>query len=56
MMGPPTWDDLLQMLVEARDGTYRDDPERDAARLATVGSVMQSMLEKLRDKAFSEGK
>lgn len=44
-----SFEDLLEQLVDARDAKYRDEPERDEARLRTLESVMQTMLEKLRD-------
>jgi hypothetical protein len=48
-MGHPTYEQLLEMLVDARDADYRSDPERDAARFNRMESILQSMLEKLRD-------
>lgn len=50
-MGHPTFGELLNMLVTIRDRRdYRDDPERDEARFNAMESIMQSMLEKLRDE------
>lgn len=50
-MGHESFGDLLNRLVDIRDdGEYRSDPERDAARLNNLESIMQSVLEILRDK------
>jgi hypothetical protein len=48
-MGHPTYEQLLEMLVDTRDASYRSDPERDAARFNMMERILQSMLEKLRD-------
>lgn len=45
-----SFDDLLNRLVEVRDATYRSDPDRDAMRLDSLESIVQTMLEKLRDR------
>lgn len=49
-MGHESYEDMLTRLVDVRDADYRSDPERHAARLDSLESIMQSMLEKLRDK------
>jgi hypothetical protein len=41
---------LLQQLVDARDAEYRSNPERDAARLDAMESILQTTLEMLRDR------
>lgn len=48
-MGHESYADLLTRLVDARDYQYRTDPERNEARLQSLESIVQSMLEKLRD-------
>jgi hypothetical protein len=48
-MGHPTYEQLIEMLVDARDADYRSDPERDAARLNRIESILLSMLAKMRD-------
>lgn len=48
-MGHPTYEQLLEMLVEVRDAEYRSDPERHAARFDMIERIMQYMLEKMRD-------
>jgi hypothetical protein len=45
-----TFEDLLNRLCDARDAEYRTDPDRDEARLNSLESVVQTMLEKLRDR------
>jgi len=45
-----SYSSLLDMLIEARDADYRSDPERNEARLNMIESVMQTLLEKLRDQ------
>jgi hypothetical protein len=47
-MGYATYQEMLDRLCEIRDGDYRSDPERDAARFASLESIMQALLEKLR--------
>lgn len=49
-MGHETYHSMLERLVEVRDGDYRSDPERHEARLNVIEGIMQTMLEKLRDK------
>lgn len=41
--------DLLDRLIEVRDGSYRSEPERIEHLADTVVSTLQTMLEKLRD-------
>jgi hypothetical protein len=47
-MGYETYQELLDRLCEVRDGNYFTDPDRDAARFASLESIMQALLEKLR--------
>lgn len=49
-MGHETYQEMLDRLVGVRDREYRSDPERDEARRHSIESVMQSLLEKLRDE------
>ena len=50
-MGHETYASMLDQLVEARDsGHYRSDPERNEARVNAMESILQTMLEKLRDE------
>ena len=44
-----TYQDLLDELIHARDAHYRDDVQREDAIKEMMLSVMQSMLELLRD-------
>ena len=44
-----SWKDILEWFCRRRDDAYRNDPERDAARLENVESAVQAILEKLRD-------
>lgn len=43
--------DLLDDLVEFRDSAhrFRNDPDREEARMRLLESIIQTMLEKLRD-------
>ena len=45
-----TYADLLDQLIDVRDCQYPTDPERDEARLKILESVVQTMLEKLRNQ------
>jgi hypothetical protein len=45
-----SFEDLLNELIAIRDGDYRSDPERNEARLRSLESIMQTVLEKLRDR------
>ena len=49
-MGHETYQNMLGRLVSVRDGDYRSDPDRHEARLDAMESILQSMLEKLRDQ------
>ena len=44
-----TFEELLNQFCAARDANYRDEPERNEARLDNMESTLQSMLELLRD-------
>lgn len=46
-----SWDGLLGKLVAWRGRDYRSDLERTDARVETIESVLEAMLEKLRDAA-----
>ena len=45
-----TWESLLNALVEVRNRDYRSDPERAEAMLDALDTIVQTMLEKLRDE------
>lgn len=49
-MGHETFQSMLDRLVEIRDAEYRNDPDRTAARIDSMESILQSILEKLRDQ------
>jgi predicted N-formylglutamate amidohydrolase len=48
-MGPLTYEQLLERLIEVRNDEYRSDLERETAWLDVVVDTLQVMLEKLRD-------
>jgi hypothetical protein len=48
-MGHATWAELLEQLTAYRDEEFRDDNARSDARANAIESVLQAMLEKLRD-------
>jgi hypothetical protein len=45
-----TWESLLEALVKGRDADYRTEPERDQGRRDNLEWIVQTMLEKLRDR------
>ena len=45
-----SYQDLLQKLVNIRDDRYRNDRERNQARLDAVEEILRSLLEKLRNE------
>lgn len=45
-----TFEALLDQLVDFRDRQFRSEPERDRARIENFESILQAMLEKLRDQ------
>jgi len=49
LMGHETWEELLSRFVEVRDAQYHNDNEMAAARIESMESTLQAMLEKLRD-------
>lgn len=49
-MGHETYAQMIERLVEVRDGDYRSDPERHEARLDSLESIMLALLERLRDQ------
>jgi hypothetical protein len=48
-MGHPTYEQLLERLIEVRNSEYRSDLERETALLDVMMDVLTAMLEKLRD-------
>lgn len=51
-MDHPSWYYLLKQLVATRDANdYRSEPDRNEARLDMIESILQSVLEKLRDQS-----
>lgn len=55
-MGHETFESMLNRLVKVRDsGAYRTDPEHQEARLASLESIVQAMLERLRDERAVTG-
>jgi hypothetical protein len=49
-MTPPTYNELVEYLVDVRNTNYRDLPSQGEARLDAIESVLRSLLEKLRDE------
>jgi len=45
-----TFSSLLDSFIAVRDAEYRDDIERDEARIQSIESTIQAMLELMRDK------
>lgn len=54
-MGHETWENMLGRLVELRDRQFRSDPDRFEARVDCMESILQAMLEKLRDAGEFRG-
>ena len=45
-----TFGSLLESYIAIRDAEYRSDPEEASARIESMESTIQAMLELLRDK------
>jgi hypothetical protein len=45
-----TYQQILDVLVAVCDSDHRSEPERQEALLSAMESVLQAMLEKLRDR------
>jgi hypothetical protein len=45
-----TYASLLNVLVEFRDRQFRNEPDREEARIDMLESTLQAVLEKLRDQ------
>jgi len=46
----PTYNELLEYLLDVRGGHYQSLPEQAEAKAEAVASILSSLLEKLRDE------